>query len=82
MSIIRPKKLLKCETFESIETLNQFEKIRKHLLNKILHIGTGSVIKKKLVQFVIQLLHLQENLLAKKSHEFLRMKNINFILLN
>jgi SWI/SNF related-matrix-associated actin-dependent regulator of chromatin subfamily C len=65
MSIIRPKNgYPNRKFFESIETLNQFDIIRKNLQK----IEQNSLTKENLAQLVIQLLRFQEDLFGKQSN--------------
>ena len=73
MSIIRQKDgHPNVKFFESIETLNQFDTIRKALQKKELKKGFGDdqqhLTKENIGQLVIQLLHFQEDQLGKQAN--------------
>ena len=73
MSIIRQKDgQPNVKFFESVETLNQFDTIRKALqkkeLKKVLNDDQSHLSKESIAQLVIQLLRFQEEQLGKQSN--------------
>jgi SWI/SNF related-matrix-associated actin-dependent regulator of chromatin subfamily C len=73
MSIIRHKDgHPNIKFFESVETLNQFDTIRKALqkkeLKKVFGDDQSHLTKENVAQLVIQLLHFQEDHLGKQSN--------------
>ncbi|CAF2827286.1 unnamed protein product [Rotaria sp. Silwood2] len=70
MSIIRPKNAYpNVKYFESIEILNQFDIIRKNLVKKNFHIDPNYLTKENIAEIIIQLVHLQEDLLGQQSNK-------------
>ena len=73
MSVIRHKDgHPNVKFFESVETLNQFDTIRKALqkkeLKKVFGDDQSHLSKENIAQLVIQLLHFQEDHLGKQSN--------------